>query len=127
MANLKAHSGNFGHFPDKIPPDARNAHFYFDDGGFYGDYTAELCYELPAAQLEAIYEDCVARGTRFVRPNAAGFFPPGKEIMLMSSITEVTGGFQTYNPDFEYTTFEVYRGMAINRKSHQVLYWAFSM
>ena len=126
IANLKAQSGNFSHFPDKIPQEARDARFFCDVGGFHGDYTVEVFFELPPEQIETLYQGYVAKGAKFVRPNSAGFFPPGEEVMLPQT-TEVTQVPVIYIPDFEYTTFEAFGGVAINRNSHKILYWVFSM
>ncbi len=128
IAKWKKDRGNVSHFPDAIPKDAHNVRFYFIQDQFHGDYTMELSFELPAEQIESLYQDYVAKGAKFVRPNSDGSFPPGANIIL-PELSELSRNFSYYSPDFpnfEFTTFESDRVVALNRKAHIILYWAFS-
>ncbi len=113
------------HFPEVIPPDARNTEFYFRPGFLQGSQTIELRYRATPEKIESLYEEFSKLKTH---ANQGGIllihFPLGGGNADVTELGEdwVAMHFEECPDDSREHTKEY--GVMISIESNEIIYWA---
>jgi len=130
----KGNSPFTAHFPRHIPADARTVRFYYDPGALQAATILELGYTTTPERIDALYRDYARRATLALTA--------GMENGVIEPMNIVKGDSDEFL-DFsnDYTLFYLdekppkdeqdwnhpqSHGVAISKKRHRVVFWAWS-